>query len=580
MTTNTGFVITDVGNAAATVATPAGPFVHITQFRVGSAFNYTPVASDTGLHGSTLFTGGVTNYYVVDNDTIELILVVDATVGPFFFGEVGIYLADGSLFALCAFDTLQEKIRAVGPQAGMQWRIRARLKLANAPVICQVDVFTGNQILEVSAWQFLKTPINQTGDANMAIVMEPNSVGDSVLVYKDNDNKWGINDYSLMIAGSTGSGAVIGTDVITDTQLEALELTLPRTDSRYLIKFPDGDIRKIVSQPSSTQVGFSPGKAVPLSGTYEIWQESGGGAVGKVRWADRQEYNDTASLVNLITASSSGVFPTNNLGMGQTPIPLILTSRHPSKADWLKIQTRVIQAAHIHSADPSNVVLNTDYAYTLNSNDGTGLSTHATQYQSLQNTILNVLNNRNVIDPTFQEVQLNSVVHTRTLPWAGTLVQSVSLTFASADALRCIVNSGFELTEVPAVTSGNSANWLGLKNLYAAIGSVIVSRATTFSTGGVGSPSSFGFLNMPTVFTQLYTHTLVIAGGPATMTVFGRLNGAVAEFEYHFFNTSSGYYTSGVVDNFTTRIHMRKPSSSFLTQPPLPYPAPFGNSNF
>jgi phage-related tail fiber protein len=103
------FIMTTAGLAAATAATPSGPYVHIVEFRLGSGVGYTPIQADSGLRGTLLYSGVPRSYTMVAGDTGNFICEVPSTAGPFMYGEIGLYLPGGVLFALASFPQLQQK---------------------------------------------------------------------------------------------------------------------------------------------------------------------------------------------------------------------------------------------------------------------------------------------------------------------------------------------------------------------------------------------------------------------------------------------------------------------------------------
>jgi hypothetical protein len=575
LATNTGFVISDAGNAAATIATPAGPFIHITQFRVTDAFNWVPDGTETSLPGNVKHIGGIINYYVVDYDTIELILFMDGTVGPFDFGTIGIFLEDGTLFATSVFDTLQEKIKAVGNQGGTQWRIRARLKLARASVICQVDVITTNQVLEVANWQSLVTPANQVGNANMAILTaEENSVGESILVYKDTANQWAINDYHQIFSGTTASGGTIGTASVSHPNLANVSFELPQTNSRYLIKFPDGDIRRVTSITGSTQLNYTPAKAVTQTGTFTVWEDNNSNS-GKVRWADRYEYNRFVTSFQPYWGAPTGTYSASNKGANQTSIAT-LSSGHPSYADWTALQDKVIALCKIHGVAQADIV-KMEYAYAENNANGWGLQYIKENWDILHSKLAALESNRNVWDAAFMESNVPAGgTATRATPWGGvvtTKTQTITFTYPNANTFKGLVNSGHTISINASVATGANANWLDMKNFLAAMGTITIGPGDTTVSGSGGTSAGIGLHELTTSYQQLYTRTATISGGTFTVTISGRITGGnVVDIKCEYFNAGSGYYTSGVNDLFTSAAAMRKPSSTVLTTPVLAYP--------
>ncbi len=154
------FQITNTGITAANNANQGGPKVNITSFKVGSAYNYSPATTDTALHGTTLYSGGIAGYAVDSNDAVTYTIQMDQTVGTFNFGEIGLYDSNGNLFALGALANLQEKVQASGSNPGNVVSFQIKLTLANiAPAIQFTQVTSTNaQLLEIAAPDGLPVP--------------------------------------------------------------------------------------------------------------------------------------------------------------------------------------------------------------------------------------------------------------------------------------------------------------------------------------------------------------------------------------------------------------------------------------
>src|SRR3990170_3753325 len=108
------FVITNAGLLSANSANAGGPKINITTFKVGAAVAYSPNISDTGLHGSILHTAAPSSYNVLSATQIEYVLTMNDTLGDFSFGEIGLYLEDGTLFAISSLAQTQQKIAVNG----------------------------------------------------------------------------------------------------------------------------------------------------------------------------------------------------------------------------------------------------------------------------------------------------------------------------------------------------------------------------------------------------------------------------------------------------------------------------------
>lgn len=70
----------------------------MSEFKVGGAYAYTPENTMTDIQGAVLFTG-VPSSQVIDDGVWLYEAIMDQSVGPFHWGEVGLY-HNGELFAI------------------------------------------------------------------------------------------------------------------------------------------------------------------------------------------------------------------------------------------------------------------------------------------------------------------------------------------------------------------------------------------------------------------------------------------------------------------------------------------------
>ena len=103
------FKITDAGIKSLFEAEQKGIRCAITSFTIGSAYGYEPIAEDTAMHGDLLYRSQPERYKYIDQKTKLIVCQVPVEAGPFTFGEIGLWLDDGTLFALCALGSPIEK---------------------------------------------------------------------------------------------------------------------------------------------------------------------------------------------------------------------------------------------------------------------------------------------------------------------------------------------------------------------------------------------------------------------------------------------------------------------------------------
>lgn len=188
-------VVTDVGLAVASQATPVGPFIHITGFRIGSAYGYNPQPTDTNINGNLLYQGVPTSYRYMGDNTLAVICEMPATVGPFEFGEVAIDLDGGVMFAKAAFATPQTKFTSLNTNVLSTYTFNCLIKLDQSVAVFQVNTLCGPpEILEVEAWTDVLPPYlgGTTSITPALIVKEQDPFGEATMIFQTSDHHWSV----------------------------------------------------------------------------------------------------------------------------------------------------------------------------------------------------------------------------------------------------------------------------------------------------------------------------------------------------------------------------------------------------
>ena len=231
------FTITNAGLLAAASIAPGGPRIEITSFKLGSALGYEPSATDTELHGALLHSGVPSDYAVSSAHVVEWTLRIDDQIGDFNFGEVGLYLSDGTLFALAVLPQSQQKLKSQGATVGNVIQILAKLTLTNAAAIFTfpLNAFSIGKILEIPNVNFLTNPSD--ADSNAYIALSTDDMGNTILAYKVSDNAWAFTTHTFVkYTGTASTGAT--TQSMQSTAIPAPVLTV--APGVYLIQFITG----------------------------------------------------------------------------------------------------------------------------------------------------------------------------------------------------------------------------------------------------------------------------------------------------------------------------------------------------
>lgn len=256
------FEITTQGYAAAFNAGSSGPKIEIPEFRLGSAYGYTPSAGDSALHGSILYTGTTSGYSVIDSNTCEYVLRVGPNVGTFDFGEIGLYMPDGTMFALQALTDVQRKI-AQPLRGANEIIIRARLVLTNLPANINfvVQNITTGTILETVSFDTLLPP-TMTAGVNAFIVHSNDDDGNTIFAIRKDGDFWDLSTHKT----PSIEGSVLTS---TQTSVQAVELSYMEQNfplGRYILRVMSGSQKGIMRLVSNV-VGNVANLYTPLPST-------------------------------------------------------------------------------------------------------------------------------------------------------------------------------------------------------------------------------------------------------------------------------------------------------------------------
>lgn len=247
------YQITNVGLAAAFAAANNGPQIRIGQFKVGSANGYAPLVTDTGLHGAELYAGAPTNYDVLDANTAEFTLRMGEDVGTWQFGEIGLYLVTGELFALGTLEHPQWKVAY--PSTDFN-RVNLRVRLILNGAIPRVELVVQNVyagvINELPSVDDL--PRIQDALTNAYLCHSQDTNGNDALATKGAN--WTIHSHMRR----RFSGAVVSA---TSTSLTTTGLGInDATPGRYLVQVTSGPntglVRRLASLSGNTVTWVRP----------------------------------------------------------------------------------------------------------------------------------------------------------------------------------------------------------------------------------------------------------------------------------------------------------------------------------
>lgn len=240
------FVVTRAGLDSAQRAQANGYYISLHTFAVGSSYNYTPEDTATALKGTELHRARISGYRVIDENTVEYTCILDQNVGDFSYGEVGIYMEDGTLFAIASQDRMIEKLRGYSSATGNRIIIEARLSFSQAESIIKYDLpqLTNTEMLELPSVAHLRPPV--LAESNVYLTLTRDSTGQTIMAHKgEGDFEWTFPTFTrkkeytvtdggtkytstptVKIEGGGGSGAA-ATTVLEDGYVKRIDVTAP-----------------------------------------------------------------------------------------------------------------------------------------------------------------------------------------------------------------------------------------------------------------------------------------------------------------------------------------------------------------
>lgn len=270
------FQITGAGFAAAFAAQNNGPSIKITEFKIGGGFNYTPQSDDVALHGNILYVGTPSAYRVIDQNTAEYSLRMDETIGSWQFGEVGLYLQDGTLFALAALEHKQWKIAYPGTDFN-RFNIKVRLVLNG--VIPKLELVV-QQITAGIIWELPSVddlPLTDDAQTNVYLCHSQDDCGNEPLCTKSTE-RWTISTHMRRRVVGVVTAVSVGHNEITSPSL----VFNSSVTGRYLVQFTSGlaktSVRRVANISNSKALFITAEPGISIGDTFEILESVTGGS--------------------------------------------------------------------------------------------------------------------------------------------------------------------------------------------------------------------------------------------------------------------------------------------------------------
>jgi hypothetical protein len=251
-------------------------------YRIGSAFGYTPDFSQTTLRGAVVYSGVPTAPAVVNDTVYQISFVLDRTLPALSFGEVGLYVS-GVLFAVASALTAYSKA------ATDLLTFDAFLDTTGTTYLLYAQVSaTANSFSVPYGGTVDGLPPAESSASNVMLVQSPVSVLRSVLATAMS-GAWSVSGYDTVKNSGTIGTLTASLDLPVTLWVDPSALPIVEYVGQMLIQFRTGPARGVlrVVRSINAAVGSAAGSVTinasflggnsPVAGdTFDIVSHSGG----------------------------------------------------------------------------------------------------------------------------------------------------------------------------------------------------------------------------------------------------------------------------------------------------------------
>lgn len=182
-------------------ANPGNPPV-LSAAKLGSGVNYIPSVTDTAIHGTEVYSIVPSFAQALNTNVLVYTVYLEPSIGPFNFGEIGLFLPGNILFALGANSSLLAKTPNTPTGNGNGIKIDCYISTVGSTHTIYSSV-TNTEISSLNAFGSIDAlPSAVTTQSNAYIVPNPVSP-DQSLIAVSNNGVWTVSDYVQQVGVGT-----------------------------------------------------------------------------------------------------------------------------------------------------------------------------------------------------------------------------------------------------------------------------------------------------------------------------------------------------------------------------------------
>ena len=253
-------------------ALQGNPTIRPTYYVLGSGTGYTPQPTDNQIHGTQVYSAQWSNGQVVNSNVLYYGITLGYNVGPFTFGEVGLFMSNGVLFALAVLDLPIVKSVGTSSGSGNEIQLDCYLSAVGTQYNAWLDVASTSNAFQMGVLNSVDSlPLANGSPSFPTAFIIRSRMADSFRAYNDGHGLWSFDLYRPSADFPVSSSTPLS---ITTPLSSYSGPTTSQTPGQYLIEFTSGaqysicrTIQSILVSGTDVTLNFAtPLRAQPQSG--------------------------------------------------------------------------------------------------------------------------------------------------------------------------------------------------------------------------------------------------------------------------------------------------------------------------
>jgi hypothetical protein len=173
-------------------------------FKLGNGYGYDPTEATANLSGTIVHSGTPVGPIVATSTLLRYSATLDYEVGPFSYGEIGLFSADGTLVAIAVADELITKDANSNASVGESQRVDLYVAVLGETIAAWADTAESSNAFKLAILQTVDSlPSALAALPNAYLISPIDESQDSFLAYTDREGVWNFDCYSQKSAAES-----------------------------------------------------------------------------------------------------------------------------------------------------------------------------------------------------------------------------------------------------------------------------------------------------------------------------------------------------------------------------------------